>query len=177
MLDGITEHVAGRYSQIETVVDQNRLIALVEQVADPPMAVIGKLSESAIEVAHIIRQICAGRLDDLVVMVAEAAFSKDADAMPLGTLDHDVEKSFTIVIVFKDQRLAIPPGHDVINPVKNVQSWSSWHGQLEINPDAIAKHVECRGFVSSRRYRSRKRPTNEWRAVGNIATAHQLTQL
>jgi hypothetical protein len=74
-------------------------------------------------------------------MVAEAAFCKDADAIPLGSLDHDVDEPFTIVIVFKDQRFAIPSGHDVIDPVRNIQSSASWHGQFEINPNAIPKHV------------------------------------
>src|SRR5687768_16411651 len=96
-------------------------------MTDALMSVVRISREPTIEIAHEVRQVGFGRLDDEMVVITQSGFDECTNTVILQRVNQNVDESRSIIVIFENDRLTVPTSHHVINPVRNVQSWWSWH--------------------------------------------------
>ena len=120
-------HVAHQLQQIGLGLDQQRLVAPLEQVADAPLAGVHKAGGAERQVLYRPRQGRLAGLDHQVHVVGHQAIAVDAVAEARNALGEQVEEPPPVGHGEEDVLPAVAPQHHVIDAARNMQARLACH--------------------------------------------------
>jgi hypothetical protein len=94
--------------------DEARGEALPENVVAAAVEGVEGAGVLAVEVAHALREVRLGRLDEEVVVVAEQAAGVEAPSIPADHAAQLVEEDAAVVVVEEAQTAVVAAGRDVV---------------------------------------------------------------
>jgi hypothetical protein len=94
--------------------DHLRPEALAEDVVLALVALVEGASVLAVQVAHPVREVREGRLDDQVVVVAEQAAGVETPVVAALDAPQDLEEDGPVPVVLEDRRVVVPLRSEVV---------------------------------------------------------------
>jgi hypothetical protein len=126
VVDGVVDDVLERVRVLLLGFDYLRAEAAAEDVVPPTVALVEGAGVPAVEVAHPVREVRLGRLDEQVVVVAHQA--AHVRAPPVATFDaaQDVDEEDAVVVLEEDRCEVIPAGgYVVLSPGGEIAAWAA----------------------------------------------------
>lgn len=113
--NGVQNHIPAHLEEVALLLDQNRLIAPLEEMPHPAVPPVEGLRIDAIELPHAQDEIPLGGLDDQVVMVSHEAIAVAAPAVAVGHPPQRDEKLLPVTVVFEYRLSRVPAGGNVVD--------------------------------------------------------------
>ena len=114
MVDRVVEDVLEGVVVLLLGLDHLRPEALAEDVVLAAVALVEGAGVLAVQVAHPVREVRLGRLDDEVVVVSEQAAGVEPPAVAPLDLPQDVEEDCPVPVILEDRRVVVPLRGDVV---------------------------------------------------------------
>jgi hypothetical protein len=114
VIERVVDDVLDRVVVLLLGLDHPRPEALAEDVVLAAVPCVEGFGVLAVEVAHPVREVGGGRLDEQVVVVAHEAPDVEAPAVPPLHPPQDVDEGGAIVGVAEDGRVVVPLCPDVV---------------------------------------------------------------
>jgi hypothetical protein len=145
--------------------DEDRLEAPLEYMSDTTRVPIEALRVHTVELSHPARQVCRGRLDDQVIVVAHQAVGMAPPSEPVDDVRERLQECPPVLVVEKDRFSRIATRSDVVERSSELDpQWPSHASILGRRPVRIGPATTCRLQGSGRRGKARPDPARAARA-------------
>jgi len=114
VVDGVFDDVADRLAVVLFRLDHSRPESLAEDVMLAAVAFVERPRILAVEVAHAVREVCDGGLDEQVVVVPEQAADVETPAIPAFDVLEDLDEDPAVVVVAEDRLVVVALRRDVV---------------------------------------------------------------
>jgi hypothetical protein len=159
--------------------DHPRPEPLAEDVVLAPVALVERPCVLAVEVAHAIREVREGRLDDQVVVVGQQAAGVDVPSVAALDAVQDLHEDGAVAVVEEDRRLVVPFRADVVVRAGREVAVRSAHvgdrsrGERDKSAACVSRHT---AVTDPSRARQRTRPREAWpTSERDVATSDALS--
>lgn len=127
--NGVEVDVTDQFQQIAVGIDEQRLVAALEQVAGSPVFAIDELGVAKSDILHNAGEGHVPHLDGQMDMVRHEAEGMDAIPETLNAFLDQQEKPRAVTVIEEDVLAAIAAKDDVINGAGIMKSRFAWHGR------------------------------------------------
>jgi len=113
VVDRIVEDVLDRFLILLFGLDLFRPEAAAEDVVPPAMAVVEGAGVLTVQIAHAVGEVCEGRLDEQVVVIAEQAAGVQPPAVAATDTPQDLREDRPVPVVAEDRLVVVALRSDV----------------------------------------------------------------
>ena len=125
--DRVQDDITSDLEEVRISIDDEGFVASLKEVANTLVDKIEPLRVVTVHVAHEIREVAVGRLDEEVVMVAHEAVGVEDDVVEGEAIGEVFEKSSAIAIVEEDLLTSIATSGNVIESSVELNAKRSCH--------------------------------------------------
>ena len=112
---GIQDHISAYFQEVAILLDQDRLVPALEQVAVPTVAFVEELGVNAVYLPHADRKVPVGGLDEEMIMVGHEALGVADPVVALVDVLKGVQKVQAILVILENRLFLVAAGRDVIH--------------------------------------------------------------
>ena len=115
----VQDHISAYFQKVTVFLDQNGLVASLEQVSVPAVIFIEELRVNAVELPHTEGKIAFRSFNQEMVMVGHATIGVTDPIMSFVDVLKCIEEHFPVMVIFKNRLLLIPAGSHMVHPVRD----------------------------------------------------------